>query len=137
MERRQLRRIKKSGTLGRVIRSGFTLVEIMIVVLIVGVLLSVAMPSFVSARERARAKACIGNLRQILIAKERWAMDTRAGLSDTPDLWSDLVTPGWYIKNNPYCNAGGTYAAGRMDTFPSCTVGDNTTAADPRDDHIY
>ena len=50
-------------------RRAFTLVEIMIVVLIIGVLLGIAVPNFARAREQARAKACIQQLRLIDSAK--------------------------------------------------------------------
>ena len=63
-------------------RSGFTLVEIMIVVLILGILLTIAVPNWMKAREGARAKSCLENLRSIEGAKEQWAMENRKGSGD-------------------------------------------------------
>ena len=57
---------------------GFTLVEIMITVLIIGILLGIAVPNFVMAREQSRQKSCIANLKLIDAAKEQWAMDSHA-----------------------------------------------------------
>ena len=55
--------------------TGFTLVEIMIVVAIIGLLAAIAIPNFVSARARAQASACINNLKQIDGAASQFALE--------------------------------------------------------------
>ena len=62
-------------------RKGFTLVEIMIVVAIIGLLAAIAIPNFVRARAKAQAETCIANLRQIEGAVQVWAVDN--GQPDT------------------------------------------------------
>ena len=59
-------------------KKGFTLVEIMIVVAIIGLLAAIAIPNFVKARETAQQNACINNLRQISAAKQQWALENNA-----------------------------------------------------------
>src|SRR4051812_25697476 len=106
-------------------KHGFTLVEIMIVVLIIGILLAIAVPNFIKARETSRAKSCIANLKQIDAAKEQWAMDTRAAATATPPALTDASFVGstGYIKNSPSCPSGGTYTVGNVGTNPTCSVG--------------
>lgn len=102
-------------------RSGFTLVEIMIVVLILGILLSIAVPNWMKAREGARAKSCLENLRCIEGAKEQWAMENRKGSGDAvveADLWPT------YIKGSsfPSCSGGGVYTLGAIGDPCSCSI---------------
>lgn len=83
-------------------RAGFTLVEIMIVVAIIGLLAAIAIPNFVKARNTAQTNACINNLRQIDSAMQQWALETGAG--DTTPVKDSI----WeYIKNGqPKCPVG-------------------------------
>jgi prepilin-type N-terminal cleavage/methylation domain-containing protein len=64
--------------------AGFTLVEIMIVVAIIGMLAAIAIPNFVNARMKGQATACVNNLRIIDGAKQMWALEARKSSTDTP-----------------------------------------------------
>jgi len=79
-------------------RKAFSLVEVMIVVLILGILLAIAVPNFVRARQQGRVQTVVGNLRQIESAKEQWALDQGKGTADVP-VAADLVPD--YIKKWP------------------------------------
>lgn len=101
-------------------RKGFTLIEIMIVVLIIGILLAIAIPNFMKARETSRTKACIANLKEIDTAKEQLAMDTHLSNGGACDM-TDLVGADAYIKNTPICPSGtGAYTASVIGTAPVC-----------------
>jgi len=107
-------------------RRGFTLIEIMIVVLIIGILLAIAVPNFVRAREQSRSKSCQANLKQIDSAKEQWAMDNKKNTGDSVAM-TDIAGATLYIKSEPVCPSNGTYTPAAIGTAPTCSVGNTNT----------
>jgi prepilin-type N-terminal cleavage/methylation domain-containing protein len=114
-------------------RSGFTLVEIMIVVLIIGILLAIAIPNYVKAREVSRAKSCLSNLRSISYAKEQWAVEQKKATTDTP-ADTDLYGSTAYLRQTPLCPGGGSYTINNLAAYPTCSIGTNGAGYDG-DDH--
>ena len=103
-------------------KSGFTLVEIMIVVAIIALLAAIAIPSFVSARTKSQTSACKNNLRQIDGAKDQYALENN---NTAPATVAALVSD--YIKKTPVCPNGGTYAVGALGSDATCTTGGTHT----------
>jgi len=106
-------------------RAGFTLVEIMIVVAIIGLLAAIAIPNFIKARQASQKAACVANLRTIDGAKATWALEQRKTNTDVPND-GDLFGPTSYIREKPTCPANGVYSLNQVDTKPTCTIPDHT-----------
>lgn len=107
---------------------GFTLVELMVVVAIIGLLAAIAVPNLAKARQEARLKACLNNLRLIDHATEQAGMADGTIQGGTPD----QTHVDAYIKGGaPVCPSGGNYTYPAMGGNASCSI-HGTTASPNR-----
>jgi prepilin-type N-terminal cleavage/methylation domain-containing protein len=84
-------------------QQGFTLIEIMITVVLIGLLAAIAIPNFIRSRTTAQANVCINNLRAIDYAIQQWALEQRKAANAAVQ-FTDISS---YLKNSVTCPAGG------------------------------
>ena len=101
-------------------RSGFTLLEIMITVTIIGFLAGLAIPAFMKSRRSSQATRCVANMGQIETAKEQWAMETFA---DSGSACVDTDIIGYFKRGFPICPANGSYTVNPIGSNCVCSIG--------------
>jgi hypothetical protein len=92
-------------------------------IIFIPLLIAIAVPNFIKAREVSQENACINNLRMIDAAKNEWALENNKTTNDTPtgaDLDKYIMKTGGF--NSLHCPAGGTYTIGRIGVPPTCSV---------------
>ncbi|MBI4028525.1 MAG: prepilin-type N-terminal cleavage/methylation domain-containing protein [Verrucomicrobia bacterium] len=111
-------------------QQGFTLVEIMIVVAIIGLLAAIAVPSFMRARMRAQASTILGEARMLDAAKDQYALETCKSGSNAP-AFGDL-TP-WLKAGSKLATNSGNDALGNSFTLGSISARLQVAAATKSD----
>lgn len=107
-------------TCGRRPRTGgFTLVEIMIVVAVIGIMMSIALPNFARARTTAQKNICIKNLSVLEQTKQQWGFENKKQATATPTVAQIQAYFGQ--TRMPVCPGRGTYTLQRLDRNPTCT----------------
>ena len=115
---------------------GFTLVEIMIVVAIIGIIIAIAVPAFLRARENSRGRACQTNLKQIDGAMEQYALEFKVPKGGSIAM-TDLTKPPkagtgeGYLKVEPTCPSSGTYTVTALGTAVTCSIGSTNAPFEP------
>lgn len=106
-------------------RHAFTLIEILVAITVLAIIIGIALPNFLKARETARTRQCVTNLQRIDSALTQWAIDNHASGNTTPPTLAELCGSGTttYLRTTPSCPLGGSYAITSVTSPPTCSIG--------------
>ena len=119
--------------------AGFTLVEIMIVVAIIALLASIAVPGFMRARKRAQASRIINDLRLIDNAIDQYAIENNKTNTSHPG-WTDLkvyVKKGSHLYNSGNDILGNPYGPFTVDSLPMVPTTSKSALSDVADTNFW
>lgn len=125
-------------------QKGFTLVELLVVVVIIGILASVAIPNFVGAQDKAKNSAVQSNVHTVQMAVEQYGVDNGGAFKQ--DLYTNIIATGSYIAGNAFPRTPwnqavqpATIAAAQAEVDAPIngdfTAGNSTTAIDNKNDY--
>jgi prepilin-type N-terminal cleavage/methylation domain-containing protein len=113
-------------------RTGFTLVEIMIVVAIIALLAAIAVPGFLRARKRSQAAKMLNDLRMIDAAVDQYAIETNRTTGNTVNTadWTNYLKKGTALYNTGQDLFGTPYGQQTVDTIPQVPTADYALLSD-------
>ncbi len=116
-------------------KRGFTLVEIMIVVAIIALLASIAVPGFLRARKRAQASRIINDLRLIDSAVDQYAIETNKMSGATVNIpdWTNYLKRGTNLYLTGRDIFGNSYGTQNVDRIPSVPTATKAALSDVTD----
>jgi prepilin-type N-terminal cleavage/methylation domain-containing protein len=120
-------------------RTGFTLVEIMIVVAIIALLAAIAVPGFLRARKRSQASRIINDLRLIDSAIDQYAIETSKKGGDPVDVtdWTNYLKKDTVLYATGKDILGADYGPQTVDSLPVVPSNSKTALSDVTDSAFW